>query len=145
MFAMSAAVVFILLGFILAMLLYTGGRPQNTGKRKSSYTKRKATLERARHRFRGVSLVCDESACEGVRALEKMRYLVGEAPLVPIPACTSPRCTCKYAHHEDRREGERDRRHPQSDTAPHTTEPFKIERREKRGRRATDWLIPQTL
>jgi hypothetical protein len=36
-----------------------------------------------------------------------MRYLSREAPPLPLKDCTSPECTCRYEHHEDRRKGPR--------------------------------------
>jgi hypothetical protein len=44
--------------------------------------------------------------------LETARFLSGEAPPLPLPGCTAPRCLCRYAHYEDRRA--RDRRVPLS-------------------------------
>ena len=31
------------------------------------------------------------------------RYLSKEAPMLPLPGCTTSSCTCRYRHFEDRR------------------------------------------
>jgi hypothetical protein len=59
--------------------------------------------------------------------LETKRFLSGEAPPLPLPNCTAPRCLCCYAHYEDRREG--DRRIPLSPDFFHSSFFVGLERR----------------
>jgi hypothetical protein len=64
------------------------------------------------------------------------RFLSGEAPPLPQPTCDAKACTCRYVHHQDRRDGF-DRRHrdvwnPNSQLAQSGN------RRASHGRRVTD-------
>lgn len=59
--------------------------------------------------------------------LETKRFLSGEAPPLPLPNCTAPRCRCCYVHYEDRRE--RDRRIPLSPDFFHSSFFVGLERR----------------
>jgi len=45
-------------------------------------------------------------ACEEVLKLHSVRFLPAEAPILPLSGCDQ-HCTCKYKHHNDRRQGER--------------------------------------
>lgn len=46
-------------------------------------------------------------ACETVKRLDGNRFLPDEAPGLPMPGCNAQTCTCRYVHHEDRREDDR--------------------------------------
>lgn len=95
----------------------------------------------AHNPYKAVALMAGESACESVKAAGARRYLIGEAPRLPLPGCDPAMCTCKYRHLEDRRDFHEDRRHPSvlmADLYSTTTgEPNRRER--KRGRRESDW------
>ena len=71
--------------------------------------------------------------CDKARELKNQRFLASEAPTLPLRQCETVSCTCRYAHHSDRRrtKGRRDqlrirRGHELND------------RREGSGRRADD-------
>lgn len=49
-------------------------------------------------------------ACETAHRLGGVRYLSDEAPVLPVSGCTAHKCTCRYVHHDDRRDD--DRRNP---------------------------------
>jgi hypothetical protein len=66
-------------------------------------------LANANH-FPSVSIQFGASACPAVKALTGKRFLANEAPTVPLENCNSASCTCKYVHHEIRREQDKDRR-----------------------------------
>lgn len=86
---------------------YRGSRSSDkVGNRRNTQT----AVSRRSSAHRSVSIVCDFSACEAAKALRHNRYLVSEAPLFPLPDCGSSNCSCKYAHHEDRRGERGDRR-----------------------------------
>ena len=91
--------------------------------------------------YKAVSLVAGDSACESVKAARDRRYLVGEAPRLPLPGCDPALCTCKYQHMDDRREFQDDRRHPSALMADlySTTTGEPNRRARKRGRRESDW------
>jgi len=93
--------------------------------------------------YRAISIVPGSKACEAAIAIGEKRFLAAaqEIPQLPLPGCRQPRCTCRYAHHADRRDTtEGDRRGPpglRSELHTHTGESER--RAKKRGRRASDW------
>lgn len=42
--------------------------------------------------------------CQAVEALAGNKYLSKDAPKLPLRDCTEPQCSCRYRHHEDRRD-----------------------------------------
>lgn len=93
--------------------------------------------------YRATSIVPGRDACEAAKNLNNKRFLVAanEVPTLPLPGCNQPKCSCKYAHHPDRREdGGSDRRGPPSLRSELHAHTGAEERRTKRrGRRASDW------
>jgi hypothetical protein len=83
-----------------------------------------------------VSIAGTASCCEAARNLAERRFLSREAPRLPLSNCVlSEGCSCSYQHHDDRRE--RPRRG--EDVGAMTRDEFRgLERRQKRGRRASD-------
>lgn len=138
---------------LLALLLRSGLRKQGSGKpaaqakTQSSQAKtqsspaKKATV--SQNPWRATSIVAGPNACAAVKSLCDKRFLVAakEAPSLPLPNCDQARCTCKYAHHADRREDvSEDRRGPPGLRSELHTHIGESERRaKKRGRRTTDW------
>jgi hypothetical protein len=61
--------------------------------------------------FHAVSIHPGVFACKAARELEGQRFLSNSAPRVPLPGCDVSDCTCRFAHHHDRREGD-ERRTP---------------------------------
>lgn len=61
--------------------------------------------------FHAVSIRPGVFACTAARELEGQRFLSGSAPRIPLPGCDAADCTCRFAHHSDRRAGD-DRRTP---------------------------------
>ena len=68
-----------------------------------------AATARLKHDFHAVSIRPGVFACAAARELEGQRFLSGTAPRIPLPGCDASDCTCRFAHHADRRAGE-DRR-----------------------------------
>lgn len=62
---------------------------------------------RAANAYHAVSILPGPQACAAARALSSKRYLSREAPTLPLKACDQGQCSCRYAHHEDRRKGPR--------------------------------------
>jgi hypothetical protein len=96
----------------------------------------------ARNPYRATSILLGEAPCDAVKANANKRFLDADriTPTLPLPDCDAANCTCKYAHHEDRRETQEDRRHPntlQSELYGSTGNTNR--RNRKRGRRKTDW------
>jgi hypothetical protein len=87
--------------------------------------------------YSAVSIVVDltgPGACDAVKAIGDRRFLVADAPELPLPECNC-RCACKFAHFRDRRDTREDRRRPRSLQADLYD---KAERRGRPGRRASD-------
>lgn len=57
-----------------------------------------------RHPYHAVSC---EGNCEALHSLQGRRFLVTEAPPLPVPGCSAEYCDCRYVHHRDRRQGDR--------------------------------------
>lgn len=61
--------------------------------------------QRATKPFHAVSVKADwRRPCGAARELGERRFLPPEAPALPLPGCESANCTCRYEHHDDRRE-----------------------------------------
>jgi hypothetical protein len=85
-------------------------------------------------KFHAVSIIPGEPACAAAHRFTGQRFLSTHAPRLPLPTCDSPRCTCRYKHHKDRRAGPRRREEVGMMVAPYSG----AERRRARGRRAED-------
>jgi hypothetical protein len=141
----NAYLVIGLIGVImLALLLRSGLRKplsgQASARSSTSTTKKPAPPQ---NRYRATSIVTGPNACEAVKRLGDKRFLVAanEVPQLPLPGCNQPRCTCKYAHHADRREELNDDRRgpPGLRSELHRHLDNEERRSKKRGRRRSDW------
>ena len=56
-----------------------------------------------RLRYAGVEIDAGQGACAAVQAHCQVRYLMAEAPRLPLHDCTAARCTCNYLQFDDRR------------------------------------------
>ena len=85
------------------------------------------------HPYRAVSVVPTRASCPAAVAIRDKRFLVAEAPTLPLPMCTWPlSCPCKLNVHKDRRASPlREKERADTVKAPN-------ERRPASGRRATD-------
>jgi hypothetical protein len=54
--------------------------------------------------FHAVTIILDGSPCAAVQRIVGQRYLSDAAPRFPLPECDTADCTCRYEHHEDRRD-----------------------------------------
>jgi hypothetical protein len=84
--------------------------------------------------WHAVAIVPGQRACQAARAVGKTRYLSAEAPLLPLPQCSTHSCTCHYRHFQDRR---RSPRRAADVAASRVSWPGR-ERRAAPGRRSTD-------
>lgn len=58
--------------------------------------------------FQAISIFRGVTSCEAARKLSEHRFLVRDAPALPVPGCTMrERCQCRYLKHKDRRGGPR--------------------------------------
>jgi hypothetical protein len=119
------------------------GKAKGTAKEKArGITAAKTAAVAPRLPFRATSIKFDTSACDAARTLGNKRFLDRDrdVPALPLAACDKSQCTCKYAHHDDRRDASEDRRHPaalKSQLYERGEAPNKREK--QRGRRKTDW------
>lgn len=54
-------------------------------------------------KYSSVSIYCGPEACSAASALSGSRYLVDEAPSLPLPRCSAETCQCGYFTYRDRR------------------------------------------
>jgi hypothetical protein len=55
------------------------------------------------NKYSSVSISCGGDACPSAAAVAGTRYLVSDAPDLPLPGCKSATCNCGYVHYRDRR------------------------------------------
>jgi hypothetical protein len=92
-----------------------------------------AELESHASDYRAVSIVPTTASCREARRLRGARFLLGEAPRLPLPQCTQRlTCSCHYRKFPDRRVIER------RDIASSGRWFMGDDRRKSSGRRATD-------
>jgi hypothetical protein len=88
-----------------------------------------------------VAIDYSSDPCAAVKKIEGQRFLSAEAPMFPLPGCTSRNCQCRYVHYDDRR-ARPDRRDPWETAlgvkAVKEAVSEDDERRETRGRRSED-------
>ena len=143
-----STIVFLIIGIVgmAAVVLVLRSHLQSSGQQAASEAKKSRSGQNAnpspKNPYRAISIVSRESSCAAVKAVGAKRFLVedGDVPQLPLSDCDVVKCPCKYAHHEDRRDDEDDRRALGSTLK---TQLYKQtddkDRREKRGRRASDW------
>jgi hypothetical protein len=139
---MDVAVLVFLILILVVAFLRLWPSPHSTGRRsrKVVYTRNKKTLDSSQlSPYRSVSIVCDSGACEAAKALRHEMFLTSEAPLFPLPDCGCSVCSCKYAHHEDRRNQSEDRRTPMALSTELFERTGRKDRRTEGGRRSSDW------
>lgn len=61
--------------------------------------------------YHAVSIKFTGNACTAAREMEGRRFLSTAAPRLPLPDCDVHDCSCRFAHHPDRRD-KQDRRSP---------------------------------
>ena len=88
--------------------------------------------------YHAVSVTCGPQACEPALALGEKRFLPAEMPRFPLAKCTSSNCQCKFAHYDDRRDPDSDKRAPTALRSELYTTSGRPERRSTGGRRKTD-------
>jgi hypothetical protein len=94
-----------------------------------------------RNPYRATAIVGCKNVCAAVSEIAGKRFLVSDRNVPPLPLsnCNAVKCTCTYAHYEDRRSYDGDRRGPvglQSELHRYLGQ---VEQRVKPGRRVADW------
>jgi hypothetical protein len=62
-----------------------------------------AATARLKGDFHAVSIRPGTFSCKAARDLKGRRFLSGSAPRIPLPDCDASDCSCRFAHHADRR------------------------------------------
>ena len=65
----------------------------------------------ANTQFHAVSIKYEGRACNAAKNMTGRRFLATAAPKLPLAECDVLECSCRFAHHEDRR-SHKDRRSP---------------------------------
>ena len=86
--------------------------------------------------YRGVSLACGSESCQEEALEGGRRFLINDAPDIPLQQCAESACGCRYIHHPDRRRST-DRRL----VTQRAEEGETPERRDPGGRRKSDWSL----
>lgn len=61
--------------------------------------------------FHAVSIKYEGRACDAAKNMSGRRFLATAAPKLPLAGCDMLECSCRFAHHDDRR-SHKDRRSP---------------------------------
>lgn len=97
-------VAFLMLGTALVLLQIS---------RKKSASRKEREQSRAESRqsqFASVTLNCGADACQSAQSMRGKVFLASEAPMLPLAACDTAHCLCKYAKTSDRRGNDDGRR-----------------------------------
>lgn len=140
---MEIAVIVILLALVVGLFIKTRGGPKkptkSTGQSKIKKTAPSSeATSTASKSYTAVTIVPGPDACEAVLTFDGKRFLSGDAPILPLADCGSSSCTCKYVHHEDRRDISDDRRQAFSLRTDLHGSAGEEERRQRAGRRGPD-------
>ncbi len=65
-----------------------------------------------RNPYHAVAIRVRGKGCDMARRVVGKRFLSSEAPMLPLSGCSSPVCSCKYVHFDDRRHYDRRGPHP---------------------------------
>jgi hypothetical protein len=67
-------------------------------------SRRPAHASRSAHPYHSVSIRVGKNACAAAKEIVDHRFLAADAPHLPLVKCDAERCTCAFAHYEDRRQ-----------------------------------------
>jgi hypothetical protein len=145
----EASALVLLAGAVLAALVIFFKQHAGTGNGKNrgspgktiSGRKRKARIG-ARNPYAARFIMPGNNPCETAQRFSAKKYLVNEAPKLPLQGCDRAHCQCKFMEHNDRRESHEDRRNPCASSL--TTQLFEAtgepnRRQRQGGRRKSDW------
>jgi hypothetical protein len=141
---MIVFLVLILVG-IAATALVLRSNKQTPTKNKNTEARKRNSIEKStsytKTPYQATAIVCGENSCEAVMAISGKRFLDADKniPLIPLPNCDTPKCSCTYAHYLDRRNTDEIRRAPHGLKSQLYPQIENVERRLKRGRRTSDW------
>lgn len=139
----SLFVLALVVGFVLLRVVFPAKSKPAYGKantrRLDKADRRRSS--RAGNPFHAVSIHPSARSCLAAESIRGQRFLSEQAPGLPLEACSASNCNCRYVHHVDRRRGTGDRRgvHPAGEGFLGLS--GSLDRREDKGRRASDWVV----
>jgi hypothetical protein len=144
----SSSIVFLVIGLfsIVAVVLALRSNIRASNKHTTAGAKKSRSSEKPtsskRNPYRATAIVGSKNFCEAVREIADKRFLVSDKdiPPIPLPNCDAANCACTYAHFEDRRSTDGDRRGPVGLHSELHRYLGQVEQRIKRGRRVADWI-----
>jgi len=120
----------------LIFQLFPVNRSDNDPQVRARFTRKTkdSAIPKLNKRYAAVSIIPGGDSCYAVESLGNIRFLLPDAPLLPVSNCDRGRCNCRYRHHYDRRRGLSNRRR----AATAMDWDLEEDRRFSRGRRAAD-------
>ena len=91
--------------------------------------------------YLSVSIMSPRACCQAANDLIGSKFLVKNAPTLPLADCGQAGCRCGYIHHADRRDEDADRRALYGLRSELHSMHTGNERRERKGRRAADFAM----
>lgn len=104
---MNVQTMALILVLLLLIWLYIRRRQASSGDKSQSAVQTSSK----KSAYHAVSIKIAGNACQAAREMEGLRILSSAAPRLPLPDCDALDCSCRFAHHEDRR-ARQDRRSP---------------------------------
>ncbi len=104
---MNPFTMFLILGLLVAVWWLVRKRREAS----SEVSRPKLRSKSSNSQFHAVSIKYSGRACAAAKDLTGRRFLATAAPKLPLPECDILECSCRFAHHEDRR-AQKDRRSP---------------------------------
>ena len=135
-------ILFILAAVVLAIVIFRVLRSNSKSTAKAPSAAKRVKSARnvipSSDAYHAVSVTCGPNACQQALELGEKRFLPAEMPRFPLPDCTSSKCQCKFAHYDDRRDPDSEKRAPTALRSQLYTNAGRPERRSRGGRRKTD-------
>lgn len=104
---MNPFTMILILGLLVAVWWLVRKRREGS----SEVSSPKLRSKSSNSQFHAVSIKYSGRACAAAKDLTGRRFLATAAPKLPLPECDILECSCRFAHHEDRRM-QKDRRSP---------------------------------
>jgi hypothetical protein len=104
---MNPFTMILILGLLVAVWWLVRKRREELPKESNAQLRSKP----ANTQFHAVSIKYEGRACEAAKNMTGRRFLATAAPKLPLAECDILECSCRFAHHEDRR-SHNDRRSP---------------------------------
>jgi len=132
-------IIFIAVVVMLWLLfqLFPGRRSNSGSEERRSHYGSLGPGRGERSHYSAVTINPAPNGCNPVQALAGTRYLLPDAPLLPLSNCDRSKCNCRYRHHYDRRRGSNNRRRFRMVVGNEIDH----DRRYSRGRRAADFQL----